>query len=278
MEAEVAAVSLPAAMNLISYMPPIRNQRSRGTCVSFTLTALQEYVLRRTGNAQDLSEQHLYYETKLIDGASNDCGTWQAKAVLVLRDRGQCRELVWPYNPNLPCNNHGTSPANARSDALKYRLNTLSVPPRNVQAYKTHIYRRRPVGISFPVYNSWYLSPETRRSGRITMRIGSEPVNGGHAVLLVGYQDRADSPGGGYFIVRNSWGSTDWGYQCPYGAGYGTIPYQYVTNEAWEAFTAQVPGISGIAGDGDDEEQLPSGNATVTIEVSPNIKITITTT
>lgn len=37
----------------------------------------------------------------------------------------------------------------------------------------------------------------------------------------MGYQDDASSPGGGYFLVRNSWG-TSWGYQCPYGAGYGT--------------------------------------------------------
>jgi C1A family cysteine protease len=276
MEAEAAAASLPAAINLIPYMPPIRNQRSRGTCVSFTLTALNEYILRRTGNSQDLSEQHLYYETKLIDGASNGCGTWQAKAVLVLRDRGQCRELVWPYNPNPPCNNHGTRPANARSDALRYRLNTLSVPPRNVQTYKSHMYKRRPVGLSIPVYDSWYLSSETRRSGRITMRVGNEPANGGHAVLLVGYQDSASSPGGGYFIVRNSWGTTDWGYQCPYGAGYGTIPYQYITNEAWEAFTAPVPGITSESDEDGGDEQLPTGKSTVTIEVSPNIKITIT--
>ena len=40
------AVALPPAVNLIPYMAPIRQQGSRGTCVSFTLTALNEYILR----------------------------------------------------------------------------------------------------------------------------------------------------------------------------------------------------------------------------------------
>ncbi|HET9258076.1 MAG TPA: C1 family peptidase [Pseudonocardiaceae bacterium] len=274
---EIAAappLGLPASVNLISFMPPIRNQGSRGTCVAFTCTALNEYILRRRGNAQDLSEQHLYYETKLIDGSPGACGTWQAKAVIVLRDRGECREVVWPYNPNPPCNNNGTLPSQARPDALAYRLATLAVSTRNVQEYKTHMSKQRPVTLSIPVYDSWYRSAETQRSGRITMRVGNEQATGGHAVCLVGYQDQASSPGGGYFIVRNHW-STNWASQSPYGAGYGTIPYQYITNDAWEAFTAVVPGV-GEDGDGDTHE-VKTGTQSIVIEVGSNTKITIST-
>jgi hypothetical protein len=272
--AEAPPVALPASVNLIGFMSPIRNQGARGTCVAFTCTALNEYILRRRGNPQDLSEQHLYYETKQIDGSPSTCGTWQAKAVIVLRDRGQCREVVWPYNPNLPCNNHGALPPQARPDGLAYRLATLAVPTRDVLAYKTHMSKQRPVTLSIPVYDSWYRSAETRRSGRITMRIGNEAAIGGHAVCLVGYQDQTTSPGGGYFIVRNQW-STSWASQSPYGAGYGTIPYQYITNDAWEAFTAVVPGI------GDEENggahESTTGNPSVVIEVGSNIKIRIST-
>jgi C1A family cysteine protease len=240
--AEAPPVALPASVNLSSWMQTIRNQGPRGTCVAFALTALNEYVVRRRGIARDLSEQHLYYETKQIDGAPNSCGTWQAKAVTVLRNRGQCREMVWPYNPNPPCNNHGAIPAQARLDALHYRLETVAVPLHGLVGYKTHLSKQRPVTLSIPVYNSWYQSAEVRLSGRITMRVGNEAVVGGHAVCLVGYQDRASSPGGGYFIVRNSWNTT-WASRSPYGAGYGTIPYQYIINDAWEAFTSIIPGI-----------------------------------
>ena len=272
--AELEAVALPPAINLIGYMPAMRNQQSRGTCVAFTLTALNEYILRRRNISRDLSEQHLYHETKLIDGASASCGTWQARAVTVLRDRGQCREVIWPYNPNPLCNNHGARPASARPDGLNNRLSTLAVSTRSVMDYKTNMSKQRPVTLSIPVYNSWYQSAETRRSGRITMRIGNEPSVGGHAVCLVGYQDSASSPGGGYFIVRNSWGTT-WAYQSPYGAGYGTIPYQYIANDAWEAFTAVVPGVGKGEGEQPDVESS-AAETTITIDVSPNIKITIT--
>ena len=46
-----------------------------------------------------------------------------------------------------------------------------------------------------------------------------ESVLGGHAVLLVGYDDSTRR-----FRLRNSW-SEDWGQQ-----GYGTLPYEYVTD------------------------------------------------
>jgi hypothetical protein len=268
------AVALPSAVDLRAYMSPIRNQGSRGTCVAFTITALNEYIQRRRGLVRDLSEQHLYYETKLIDGAPNACGTWQAKAVIALQTRGECLESIWPYNPNPPCNNHGALPALARPNGLSYRLSTLAVPARNVAFYKAHMARQRAVGVSIPVYDSWYRSAETARSGRITMRVGNEAPVGGHAVLLVGYQDSAASPGGGYFIVRNHW-STAWAYQSPYGPGYGTIPYQYIANDAMEAFTAVVPGV-GAEDDGTHQDDATTdGKETVTIEVGRNVKITI---
>jgi C1A family cysteine protease len=268
-----APAALPPAVNLIPHLPAIRNQQSRGTCVSFTLTALHEYVLGRGGVVLDLSEQHLYYETKLIDGAPAGCGTWQVKAMNALASRGECVEPIWPYDPNPPCNNHGPLPSNARPNGLTHRLSTIIVPSNDIVAYKTHLAAQRPVTLSIPVYNSWYQSPETRRSGRITMRVGNEASDGGHAVLLVGYQDHDDSPGGGYFIVRNSWGTT-WAHQSPYGQGYGTIPYKYITDDAWEALTAMVPGTA--TDDTADHSTVVAKGSTVTIEVNPNLKITIT--
>ena len=47
---------------------------------------------------------------------------------------------------------------------------------------------------------------------------------GGHAVLIVGYVDTPDQYGGGYFIVKNSWGSA-WGE-----SGYFRIGYSQVTS------------------------------------------------
>jgi hypothetical protein len=116
------------------------------------------------------------------------------------------------------------------------------------------------------------------------MRIGNESgPNGqpaGHAVCLIGYQDNAQYPGGGYFIVRNSWG-LDWASQSPYGPGYGTIPYQYIASENWEANTIPTgPGLEPTGREDlapskeEDELFSPEQPRTITIQTG-GITITI---
>jgi C1A family cysteine protease len=273
-ESDTSTRVLQSSVNLIAQMPSVRFQASRGTCVAFTVTAIHDYATRLVSSQpNDFSEQHIYYETKLIDGASASCGTWQEKAAIALANRGQCLESIWPYDPNPPCNNHGAIPQNARPNGLNYRFQLVAIPARDVQAIKTALVGKKPVGISIPVYNSWYQSSETKRTGRLNMRIGTEPSVGGHAVCLVGYQDSSSSPGGGYFILRNSW-STSWGYECPYGAGYGTIPYQYISNDNWEAFTP-----ASVAAEEqertDDVIQSDKSGRTITIRVKGNVNLII---
>ena len=48
-------------------------------------------------------------------------------------------------------------------------------------------------------------------------------LSDGHAVVAVGYGRHAAFPGGGYLIVRNSWGDVEWGH-----AGDGYLPFTYV--------------------------------------------------
>jgi hypothetical protein len=75
----------------------------------------------------------------------------------------------------------------------------------------------------------------------------------GHALTLVGYQDDERAPGGGYFLVRNSW--QPWAWEGVWQAGYGYIPYAYITGHASTIFSArrpptQKPFIRGEAADG----------------------------
>ena len=102
------------------------------------------------------------------------------------------------------------------------------------------------------------------------MPLSGDSQVGGHAVCLVGYQDSTSSPGGGYFILRNSWG-TAWGSQCPYRPGYGTIPYQYIAQYNWEAYT-----LSGAVGE-EEPEPKPQDEVerTITITVRSNAHLII---
>ena len=235
----LARASLPASASLVAKMSTIRNQAGRGTCVAFCLTAIHE--LETQAKDDDFSERFLYYQAKSTDGMPGACGTTQAAAAKALETAGQCTENVWTYNPNDACNNHGPLPANANSDAAKHKLSLTAVNPHDVVTIKTAVADSRPVGISVPVYGSWYQSPTTERTGRITMPIGGEQDVGGHCMCIVGYQDDGpntvtETPGGGFFILRNSWGAT-WGRDCSFGAGYGTIPYAYIAALNWEAYT-----------------------------------------
>jgi C1A family cysteine protease len=258
------AKALPESVNLIQFMSPIRAQGGRPTCAAFALTALNEYVRRHGSLDVDLSEQHLYYQAKRLDDDPNDCGTYLATAVEVLRDSGQCRESVWPYDPNLPCDDHGTPPATAGSDGLDYQLHIVAVEEQDVPTYKAQLAKAWPVAVAIPTYDSWFRNEEVRRSGRITMGIGDEEQAEGHALVIVGYQNSTSSPGGGYFIVRNSWG-TAWAYESPYAPGYGTIPYEYITKDAWEAYAITLdPSLP------DDETET-----LVRIKVGSNVEITI---
>lgn len=63
---------------------------------------------------------------------------------------------------------------------------------------------------------------------------------GGHAVVLVGYQDNSPDdpgehrPGGGYFVFRNSWGQ-NWAPGNNHAPGYGFLPYSYAEQFCLEA-------------------------------------------
>jgi hypothetical protein len=231
--------SLPRSANLVSRMSPIRSQGDRGTCVAFCLTAIHEFQTKAKND--DFSERFLYYQAKKLDGTPSACGTTQTAAAEALKTLGQCLEGVWQYNPHATCNDHGTLPSGAGADAAKHRIVLESINPQDLVAMKTAVASKRPVGISIPVFASWYQSPTTERTGRITMPIGGENRVGGHCMCIVGYKDDGpetvtETPGGGFFILRNSWG-TQWGEECAYGAGYGTIPYAYIAALNWEAFT-----------------------------------------
>ncbi|HVQ08893.1 MAG TPA: C1 family peptidase [Allosphingosinicella sp.] len=236
----MTAAALPPSVNHAQRMPPVKQQGGRGTCVAFSMTAMHEFYRSQSGAGQDFSEQFLYHQTKLIDG-SNGCGTWAVKAAQVLANVGQAREAIWAYNPNPPCNDNGVQPGNAMADAANYRLPPVILNPRDVNAMKAALASGCVCEFSIPVYNSWYQNAAARQAGRITMRLPGEINAGGHAMCLIGYQDDSAAPGGGFFILRNSWG-LGWGAQCPYGAGNGTIPYAYISSECWEAVTTAVPG------------------------------------
>jgi hypothetical protein len=110
--------------------------------------------------------------------------------------------------------------------------------------------RRRPIAISLEVsedpntgVNNW-THPTAVDYGHVF-----DPVPGaqfslmGHAVCVVGFVPDKHEPLGGFFIIRNSWG-TGWARNapdrragsrnCSPGPGYGQVSATYVDQYLWE--------------------------------------------
>lgn len=166
----------------------------------------------------------------------------------VLETRGICRHALWPYAaaPATPVFGAHVAasefPPGTDEDAAKRRVLSglyLLSAPNNVDEIRGILAgangrRPMPVAVTVDFFaecdGETYAFPatETDAEGRL---VSKNAWNGRHGLLVVGYEDDADAPGGGSFIIRNSLGE-DWGRK-----GYGRLPYAYLECFAVEAGT-----------------------------------------
>ena len=168
-----------------------------------------------------------------------DNGTRIRRAFEALERYGICRFRLWPYAnvASVAEAADGSFPPGAHEDARKHRvMNGLYIlrAPNNVDEIRGILSgangrRRMPVCVGVDVFegcdDETFAFPSCATDGSVAT------FKGIHEMLLVGYRDDRAFAGGGFFIVRNSWG-TDWGKD-----GYGRIPYAYIECFCREAGT-----------------------------------------
>ena len=164
----------------------------------------------------------------------------------VLEYRGTCRYSLWPYAgvsaaPLFGPGERVTYPPGSDEDAKKHRVLSglyLLPAPNNVDEIRgilAGVNDRRPMPVCVTVSffagcdGETFSFPQTEETE--AGLAAKDDWLGVHGMLIVGYVDNASSPGGGYFIVRNSLGEA-WGNR-----GYGKLPYAYVACFALEAGT-----------------------------------------
>lgn len=267
-------VDLPDAVDPIAKLPPPANQGKRNTCVTFTLAACFQAL---SGDETDLSEQFLYWVCKSRDNIRGDVGTNPLVALKIMQEVGICSEATWPYKP-APVDNanpgHEKPPEPAFAEARRRRFSGFKqLPGKDVNQIRQALAEKRPVLIGLPIWESWTSAGQARRLGKLRKELPGERRGGGHAMCVLGYRNDEKAPGGGYFIVRNSWGA-DWAKENEDGPGYCWVPYQVVFEQGLIAFavegvaehheevavtsggSARRPGLLGGSGEGGSLQDL----------------------
>lgn len=219
---EVPAVTaLPSSVDLSTQpdMPPIYDQGQLGSCTANAIAAAVDFDnYRETGAFLTPSRLWIYYQERVIEGTvSQDSGAQIRDGVKAVSQLGVCQESDWPY----VISTFATPPPQEDyALALKDRVLTYQAVPQVLWSLKSVLASGTPVVFGFTVYSA-FESPEVAQSGIVPMPSPSDQVVGGHAVVLIGYDDSKDR-----FRVRNSWG-TGWGLN-----GYFEMPYLYVTSSS----------------------------------------------
>ena len=188
-----------------NYVTSIKNQGGCGSCVAFgTLSVVESAIRISKGNpnyATDLSEAHLFY---CLKGDPSGCsnGWWPTGAYDKVKAKGVAKENFFPYVGTQQTCKVANGWQNQKVKITGYKHLTT------VTAIKEWISKRGPVSACFEVFSDFY----SYNTGVYRHVTGASV--GWHCVSIIGYNDA-----GGYWICKNSWGST-WGNN-----GYVNIKY-----------------------------------------------------
>ena len=207
-----ASVTQPDSADLRSKLPACYDQGALGSCTANALVGAFQAA------APDFygSRLFLYYNERVAEGSvAYDAGATLYDGVASMIKYGVCPESDWPY----VVSKFAAKPTtNCYTDALLHRVVTAANVPQNLISMKASINAGYPFVIGFTVFSS-FETAQVAATGIVPMPSLSEQVLGGHAVLVVGYNDATQR-----WTVRNSWG-TNWGDH-----GYFYIPYAYFLN------------------------------------------------
>ena len=214
-----------------------KSQGGRGCCSLFAVIGVLEFEYARAGQpATRLSEEYLNWASHKSNGRTSD-GSFFSDALDGVEKFGVCREDLWPYAAKYDPG--AQPPAAAVADAQTRR----SVKARWIKRWNVNTgmsermltLMRRSLAAGHPLAIGMRWPNEEKYGPEHMLQMPPEgKVFDGHSIVLVGYQDDPDQPGGGYFIWRNHAGEK-WGE-----GGYARMPYAYAAEYGNDAVGIRV--------------------------------------
>ena len=222
---------LPEAVDWSDWMPPVRSQGRQASCVAWATgyyyRSYQEGMERNRvpNSSEDTFSPAFIYNQRSTQDCGSDRGMTMVDGLRIAVEQGVPSLVTMPYRSSDTC----TQPSEeAREEAYRHRaalyLNLFLGQGRaDLDELKAHLATEDPFLLAVPVYSEFY--SVSRNDAVIDVPAQGSRYRGGHAVLVVGYDDAAQT-----FKFVNSWGIT-WGEK-----GYGYLTYDFVQQEAWEGW------------------------------------------
>jgi C1A family cysteine protease len=208
---------LPTSVDLRAKCTPVYDQGHLGSCTANALAGAYAFCLKAQKKKLFVpSRLFIYYNERVVEGTvASDAGAQLRDGIKVLNAQGVCPEPIWPYVPE----DFAVKPLPvAYKAAQDHQALSYQRVLQSLTQMKGCLAEGFPIALGFSVYEG-FETPEVARTGQGQLPGPGERRIGGHAVLVVGYDDKS-----GRFILRNSWG-TGWGMK-----GYFTLPYAYLTD------------------------------------------------
>jgi C1A family cysteine protease len=219
---EAEAVGAPEGYDLRdvagrNFVDPPRDQRSCGSCVSFSAIGAAEGTLRVALDDADadvdLSEAALFFCSGRAQGARCATGWSVGPALTAMREEGVVDEACFPYTP---------ADQDCAGRCEDWRERTIHITGWQVVSspadMKQWLASRGPLVATFVAYEDFFLY-----GSGVYEHAAGEAV-AGHAVAVVGYSDAE-----GAWICKNSWGD-DWGEGGYFRIAYGEVG---IDSEMW---------------------------------------------
>lgn len=210
--------TLPPKVDLRRKCPSVLDQGHLGSCTAHALANAHRFEqMKQAAKSVFLpSRLFIYYNERVMEGTvDQDTGAMLRDGMRSIAQLGVCAEPDWPYDPPRFTTKPGAS---CYRSALKHQVISYQRVAQNLAQMRGCLASGYPFVHGFTVYQS-FATREVARTGIAPLPGLGESVVGGHAVIVVGYDDREQR-----FLVMNSWG-TKWGM-----SGFFTIPYAYLSD------------------------------------------------
>jgi hypothetical protein len=230
-------------VDMTPWLGPVKNQKNLGSCTGFANAGLREFLYRKYFDMEQhqicapqdliLSPLFVYWWNRRNDGKLEfnddtkylelDRGASMRSGMRTLRWQGVCQEKEDPY---MPVNFRVKPEVSDCERALLLRVGAYH-SLRNMEDMKNCLRSGYAFTAAIDLYES-FESDGVCSTGIIPIPKHGETLLGGHAILVVGFDDNKE-----LFKVRNSWGAA-WG---DFGNFY--LPYDFIRagymNSMWMA-------------------------------------------